>query len=427
MNTKLNRKQAPAYHQIKRINIPQAESGQLDNKLPYTILSGGSQEIVNIELSFDAGVCTSNQLLVATITNMMLLNGTKQHNAQQIADTFDYYGAEVRTDRNLDRANISLFCLNKHLDKLLPLFCEIVEESVFAESELKTLIANEKHKYIINHSKTATLATNAMFKLIFANHPYGRRAELTDYDKISAPILRDFHASHYCAANARLLIAGYVTDNVMKLINSTIGRIAYGKKTATQASPLMPMDGPKNEIIKKTDAVQSSLRMGMQAIKLDHPDTHLLNMLVTVLGGYFGARLMTNIRKEKGYTYGIYSVLQPFAQSGLLRIYGDIKSGCSKVVTDEVLKEMQKLKDEPISDNELALVKNYMMGELLQMFDGPFNCCDAVSRIVGLGSGLNFFEDEQNAILNAKPADLQAVANKYFKFDQMATVVAGNE
>jgi len=189
----------------------------------------------------------------------------------------------------------------------------------------------------------------------------------------------------------------------------------------------MPMDGPKHEIIKKTDAVQSSLRMGMQAIKLDHPDTHLLNMLVTVLGGYFGARLMTNIRKEKGYTYGIYSVLQPFAQSGLLRIYGDIKSGCSKIVTDEVLKEMQKLKDEPISDNELALVKNYMMGELLQMFDGPFNCCDAVSRIVGLGSGLNFFEDEQNAILNAKPADLQVIANKYFNFDQMATVIAGNE
>ena len=187
------------------------------------------------------------------------------------------------------------------------------------------------------------------------------------------------------------------------------------------------MAGPKSEIIKKSDAVQSSLRMGMQSIKLDHPDSHLLNMLVTVLGGYFGARLMTNIRKEKGYTYGIYSVLQPFAQGGLLRIYGDIKSGYSSVVVDEVKKEMQKLKDEPISAEELGLVKNYMMGELLQMFDGPFNCCDAVAKVINLGAGLKFFEDEQAAILNAKSSDLQALANKYFDFDQMATIIAGNE
>ena len=427
MSKELNRKKAPEYHQIKQINIPKAEYGTLDNKLPYTIISGGSQEIVNIELAFDAGACTSNQLLVATMANKMLLNGTKKHNAQQIADTFEYYGAEVRADRNLDRANLSLFCLNKHLDKLLPLFCEIVEDSVYPESELKTTIANEKHKFIVNHSKTATLATDAMFRTVFENHPYGRRAQLTDYDKISSPILRDFHASHYCAANGRLLVSGYVTDAVMAAINRTIGQIAYGTKNETQPTPLQPMAGPKTEIIKKADAVQSSLRMAMQAIKLDHPDQHLLNMLVTVLGGYFGARLMTNIRKEKGYTYGIYSVLQPFAQSGMLRIYGDIKSGYSAEVADEVRKEMQKLKDEPISEHELGLVKNYMMGELLQIFDGPFNCCEAIARVIDLGPGLKFFEDEQAAILNAKSSDLQAIANKYFDFDQMATIIAGNE
>ena len=427
MNMELNRKQAPAYHQIKSINIPRAESGLLDNKMPYTVLSGGSQEIVSIELSFDAGICSSNQLLVATFANMMLLNGTKHHNAQQIADAFDYYGADVRTDRSFDRANISLFCLNKHLDKLLPLFCEIIEDSVYAESELKTTIANEKHKFIINHSKTSTLANDAMFRIVFDKHPYGRRAQLTDYDKISSDILRDFHAKHYCAANGQLLIAGYVTDSVMKAVNSTIGQIKYGQKTETAAMPLTPMAGPKTEIIKKSDAVQSSLRMCSQSIKLDHPDSHLLNMLVTVLGGYFGARLMTNIRKEKGYTYGIYSVLQPLAQGGLLRIFGDIKSGYSSVVVDEVKKEMQKLKDEPISADELGLVKNYMMGEMLQMFDGPFNCCDAVAKAISLGPGLKYFEDEQAAILNAKSSDLQALANKYFDFDQMATIIAGNE
>jgi predicted Zn-dependent peptidase len=150
-------------------------------------------------------------------------------------------------------------------------------------------------------------------------------------------------------------------------------------------------------------------------------------MLTMVLGGYFGSRLMTNIRKEKGYTYGIYSILFPQVQSGLLRILGDIKSGFSSQVADEVRKEMQKLKDQPISNDEMALVRNYMMGEMLQMFDGPFTSCDAVAKAIDMGVGMKYFEDEQNSILNTKPSELQEMANKYFDLDNLATAIAGNE
>ncbi len=136
---------------------------------------------------------------------------------------------------------------------------------------------------------------------------------------------------------------------------------------------------------------------------------------------------MTNIRKEKGYTYGIYSILFPQIQSGLLRVMGDIKSGYSPQVADEVRKEMQKLKGQPISDAEMALVRNYMMGEMLQMFDGPFTSCDAVAKAIDMGVGIQYFEDEQNSILNTTPLELQEIANKYFDLDHLATAIAGNE
>ena len=427
MNKELNRQIAPEYHQITKINIPTDECGFLANKIPYHVLSGGSQEIVVVELLFNAGITYSSQLLVASTANTMLVSGTRNHTAQQIAETFDFYGADLRTDSNFDHASISLFCLNKYLDKLLPLFCEVIEESVFPETELTTVMTERKHKFIVNQTKTAFLANNAMYKMMFGSHPYGRRAELADYDLVTSDILQKFHAAHYCAANCRLMVAGYVTSQVMQTIEATIGKMKTGTKTSLKETLFEPIGSNKTQIIKREDAVQSSLRMGLRTIKMDHPDYHKLNMLTMVLGGYFGSRLMTNIRKEKGYTYGIYSRLNPQAQSGMLCVYGDIKAGHSQQVADEVRKEMQKLKDEPISDTEMALVRNYMMGELLQIFDGPFNSFDAVSRAIDLCSGIDYFDEEQATILNTQPADLQAIANKYFDLDNMVTAIAGNE
>ena len=426
MNKELNRQKAPVYHQITKINIPDIECGQLTNKVPYSILSGGSQELVYLELKFNAGH-TYADVLVSTFTSAMLVCGTKHHSAKQIADTFDFYGAELRADSNSDHAILSLFCMNKYIDKLLPLFCEIVEESVFPENELQIMIADKKNQFIVNHTKTSVLASDAMHKMVFGTHIYGRRAQLSDYDTINSDTLRKFYAKHYCAANSQLLVAGYVTNDVMKSIDATIGQLSAGQAVKPIIAPILPVSGDKTQIIKMGDAVQSSLRMGLATIKMDHPDYHKLHMLTMVLGGYFGSRLMTNIRKEKGYTYGIYSILFPQVQSGLLRILGDIKSGFSSQVADEVRKEMQKLKDQPISNDEMALVRNYMMGEMLQMFDGPFTSCDAVAKAIDMGVGMKYFEDEQNSILNTKPSELQEMANKYFDLDNLATAIAGNE
>lgn len=427
MNNELNRKKAPEFHQITHIDIPKITNGTLNNGICYNILAGGTQEIVYVELEFNAGTTYSNQALIASTTNIMLVEGTRNHTAQQIADTFDFYGASLRTDNNFDYAIVGLFCLNKYLDILLPLFCEIIEESIFPESELKTIIADKKHQYAVNQEKTEVLANNALYKQIFGEHPYARRAELADYDKVTSKTLIDFHKKHYSASNCRLLIAGFVTDNAMKTVEANIGKLSIGEKVSLAPKAITHIVDTKPLIIKKSYAVQSSLRMGLRTIKMDHPDFHKLSMLVTILGGYFGSRLMSNIREEKGYTYGIYSHLSSLSQSCLLRIAGDIKSGYSQKAAEEVRHEMQRLKDEPISQNELELVRNYAMGELLQLFDGPFNCTEAVAKTIDMGIGIKYFEDEQKTILDTTATDLQEIANKYFDLDQLSTVIAGNE
>jgi predicted Zn-dependent peptidase len=423
----LDRTKAPDFHLIDNIKIPQADTGQLSNKIPYHVLSGGSQELAYIELTFNAGTVSANQLLVARITNLMLVGGTSKHSAQQIADTIDFYGAEIRTDSNFDHAVIALFCLNKYLDKLLPLFCEMISESIFPESDLETLLSEKKHQLIVNKEKTGFLANNAMRELTFGKHPYGWHAEPADYDNITRNVLIDFHASHYHAGNCRLMAIGHITDTVMQMIDKTIGQLPVKENVVLSPTPLSEASATEPMFIKKDNAVQSSLRMGLQTVCMNHPDYHKINILVTILGGFFGSRLMKNIREEKGYTYGIYSVMQPQLQSGLLRIAGEIKSGYTMQVADEVRREMQNLKDNPVSNNELELVRNYMMGELLQTFDGPFTCSDAVEKAIDMGVGIDFYNKEQQAIMSVKPSDIQEIANKYFDLDKLTTAIAGNE
>lgn len=423
----LNRKNPPVIQQITNINIPKLETGFLTNGLPYSALSGGSQEFVYIHLTFNAGALYSNQKLVGTFTCNMLTCGTRNHTAQQIVDTFDFYGAEVQTSCSHDYANISIFCLNKYADKLLPLFCEIISESVFPESELKIAVTNQKHKWTEEHESTKVLAKEALLTQVFANHPYSRNAQLSDYDKITVDTLRDFHAKHYHAGNCHLIIVGYITNDVMKSIESSIGQMKTGEKAAATPIAIGETANTEPVIITKHTAMQTSLRMGCSTIKMQHPDYAKLNILLTVLGGYFGSRLMSNIREEKGYTYGISSTVVNYRQTGLLRIASEVKAGFALQVVDEIKKEMQRLKDEPISAEELNLVRNYMIGEMIQQFDGPLLSFDQIYKTVAYGIDMSYYTDLQNTIQNISAKELQETANKYFDFNRIATVIVGKE
>jgi len=423
----INRKNPPVTQKITEISIPKAAAGELDNKIPYQIIAGGSQELVCVHIHFNAGSIYSNQKLIASITNTMLTCGTSKHNAQQIADAFDFYGAELQTNCYHDIASVELFCLNKYLDKILPLYCEIISDSIFPENELKTELTKRKHKWLEDRENTKLLAQEEFFRLTLGEHPYARHAELEDYDKITAEALADFYSKHYHAGNCRMIVAGYVTDDVIQAINSTIGQMTANKPVAYKNTPIIEPANNQQSIIIKENAVQSSLRMGFSTITMQNPDFAKLHVLLTVLGGYFGSRLMSNIREDKGYTYGIYSHLMPRKQTSLLRIAGEIKAGFASTVVEEVKKEMQRLKDEPISNDEMNLVRNYMMGDLMQQFDGPFLSFNAIINTMAIDVDISYFTELQKTILNITTDELQATANKYFDLNRIATAIAGKE
>lgn len=422
----LNRKQQPKYQTVSEIILPEVQIKELDNNIKLHLLNGGSQDIVKIDLLIKAGAVHANKKIIAPLTSLMLNEGTKTKNAQQIAESFDFYGAFFQTATGNDNAFISLLTLSKHLEKILPTFIEILTESTFPENEMRTQTNRMLNHFLIQSEKTSFLARQEFFEQLFGkNHPYGAKNKAENYKNISAAELLDFYKQNYHSANFELIVSGKIDENLLTMINESFGKLPIGKVQAVCKTLKEKSKGEKLIVIEKPEAVQSSLYMGLKTINRSHADYLSLNILTTILGGYFGSRLMKNIREEKGYTYGIHSILSSFIQSGYLGIVADVKKEYAQQTFSEIEKEIRKLQSELVSQTELELVKNYLMGEMLQALDGPMLLSEAYKSVLSFGMNLDFYKQMTNKIKTISAEELLALANKYLKFEEMTKVVVG--
>ncbi len=422
---KLDRKIHPEYKTISNIVIPQVQKIKLSNGMPIHIMNGGSQDIVKIDLLVKAGAIYTNHKLEAPVTSIMLGEGTKDKNAHEIAEVFDYYGAYFMPSAEKDNAFVSMLSLNKYLDNTLPVYIDALTQSTMPQKELSILLERRKNNFFIESEKTSFLAREAFFEQLFGeNHPYGLKSKEEHYSQIDSNILLSFYKEHYNAANFELVLSGKINEAVLKTIDINFGKMPFAK-AITSNKIANSKNKKKLIVIKKSDAVQSSIRMGFKTVTKSHSDFLGLEILVTIFGGYFGSRLMKNIREEKGYTYGIHAMLVSLQQTGYIAVAADVKAENAKDAVVEIEREIEKLQNETISEEELALVKNFMMGEMLQSLDGTLSTSEVYKGLVQFGYGFSYFEKLKDKILGITAQELKNLANKYFVSEEMITVVAG--
>ena len=422
----LDRTKQPEYKEIKKIEIPSAEKITLDNNIPVYIIKDNVQDVVKLTLLFDAGIWWQSKMLQATSTNSLLMSGTKKYTELEIAQIADYYGAYFIPSADRDFASMSLFSLNKHFDKTLPVFEDLIKNPTFPEKEFNTYINKKKQQFIVESSKVKTLATREFAKTLFGEkHPYGYTSELSDFEKITSLDLKNFHLSNYTYDNVKIIIAGNVTDEIIKSINETFGNIWSKKKLHQDNNFSIKTSKQKEIIIPKENAVQSALKIGRVLFSRKHPDYIKMQVLNTVLGGYFGSRLMKNIREDKGYTYGIGSVVFPMKNDGYFAIVSEVNSGVCRDAVNEVYKEINELIQNPVPEDELQLVKNYMKGDMLKGFDGAFSIASKYRLLLENNLTEDYFQQFFNEIDNTTVSDIQKLAQKYLTNDNLINVIAG--
>ena len=412
----MDRKSTPAFRQIEKIDFIRASETRLDNGIPVYTVNAGMQDLVKIEFIFRNHYAAPPEVLTATTTNRMLAEGTKKHSAQQLADRVDYFGSFYETEENLDYNSVNLYTLNKYLEQTLPVLKEILCEPVFPEHELATYRQNTRQRLQVNMEKVSYLSRSHFHEILFGKqHPYGFRTELSHVDAISAESLKKYYSRCYNFSDCLIFVSGKVNDSVLAFLNATFGQINTSVPKTGPDENVLPMPFlEKNNFVRKPEAIQSAIRIGKLMFNKTHPDYHPMVVLNTVLGGYFGSRLMANLREDKGFTYGIGSSMVSLMQAGYFVISTEVAKEVSGQAIEEIYREIEKLRMKPVPTEELQQVKNYLSGSLMRSMDGAFNLSDRTKGLVLYGLDFSYFERYFNAIRTVTPDDLLAMASKYF-------------
>ncbi len=422
----LDRTLPPTYNPVARFDLIKPKHIAFANGLDAFVFNAGEQDLVRIEWIFENVFPWEDQTLLNTCACEMLLEGTSQYSSKQIAETVDFYGAFLVPEFGYDRSSLSLFTLNKHLQNLLPLVKAMLTDSIFPEQELTTYIRNNKQKLQVALKKNSFVARRLFNHAIFGQSRYGYVPEIADYDRITRDMLLFLFQQQYTPSNCTLVVSGKVTDEVMVSLEHLFGHEwnRIGQSISEETVPYFE-SGERLILDEREDALQSAIRLGSQSIQRNHPDFPGLQVANTILGGYFGSRLMTNIREDKGYTYSISSGLASLKHSAFFTIASEVGAEVTSATLIEIEREILRLRNEKVGDDELSLVKNYMMGSMLGSLENVFSHADKFKNAYFSGLGLEYYDYYTKVLRNIDAEEILRLANTYLDYDHMSKVIVG--
>ncbi|WP_018616165.1 M16 family metallopeptidase [Segetibacter koreensis] len=414
----LDRTVAPQIKDAVEFNLQLKKSEQftLDNGIPVYSINAGAQEVTLVELVFHAGNWHEDQNIIAGTTNFLLKNGTSKKSAFEINEHFEYYGAYLNRNCYNETANITLHCLNKYLKDVLPVVSELITDSVFKEEELAIYKQNQIQRLKVSLQKCDFVANRFIDEYLFGfDHPYGRYTSIPDFEALNRDKIVKFYNDYYINGKCIIFVAGNLPADIFQQLNTAFGHLPLNKNSiAEKRFTISPATEKKQRVINDPNGVQGAVRMARPFPNRHHPDFMKVQVLNNLFGGFFGSRLMSNIREDKGYTYGIHSYFENHVQDSAWMISTEAGRDVCEATIGEVYKEMEILKEELVDEEELLLVRNYMIGSILGDLDGPFQIIGRWKNYVLNGLDESYFYKSINTIKTISAEEIRQLAQKYF-------------
>jgi predicted Zn-dependent peptidase len=420
----LDRRIAPAAYPVEKVLFPRPSLYSLTNGIEVWVVSAGEQEVFKFELSTKAGAIHSPLAGVAGMTASLMKRGTSEHSAQEIHQDFDFFGAFWDVQASLDHGTFTVYGLNKHFDSLIPLVAEILQEATFPAEEVEKEIEIERQKTKLNWEKTSYAASQKFRAQLFPNDPYGRFTVAGDFDVLNQSTLIEQYEATWKTQNPVIFLSGKISEQQIKFLDQTLGQITFNSPLI-HIPTLQVASKPLKIREEKEDSVQSSIRFGLSAVSRTHSDYFNFSVMNTVLGGYFGSRLQKNIREEKGFTYGISSSLAPYPRGGYWVVGTDVNGENVNATLAEIKKEITILQNDLVPQEELEIVKSYLMGSFTGELTQAFDIAEKVRVIQLDGLAPDFFDQFQDSIQNIQAQDIRDMATKYLNLDKMHEVIVG--
>jgi predicted Zn-dependent peptidase len=418
----------PVARKLEPVTLREPEKYTLPNGIPVFQYNSGSQELVRIEMIFKAGSWYQEEPFTAMAANLMLQEGTAKRSAAAIAEALEYRGAYFETTAEKDNAYITLYTLNKHLEFTLPVLEEIIKEAAFSANEFGIMAGKQRQSLVVNQEKVNYLARTRFNALVFGReHPYGAYVNPEDIDELRLHDALQFYRDFYHSGNCSIMIAGKVPPELEGMLLRHFGGSDWNGRHPQRRVWKKNPENSSLQFISKPGALQSAIRIGRELFNRSHPDFTGMRVLNTVLGGYFGSRLMRNLREDKGFTYGVGSAAIPLHETGLFFITCEVGADATRQALDEIHNELAALRSSAVKKHELDLVKNYMSGTFLRSIDGPFAMADVYRSVMEDGLDTEYISRSLDTVMHITPAQLSELARRYLNPDDMHILVAGPE
>ena len=397
----------------------------LDNGVPVYTIDAGAQEVLQVELVFYAGNWFEQQNSVASATNSLIKNGTSNKSAFQLNEEFEYYGAYCNRACYNETAIVSLSALSKQIPALLPVIREIITDSVFSEEELNIYKQNSKQRLSVSLQKSDFVANRLSDAYLYGEqHPYGKYVNPEDIDALNSSLLKAHFQQYYVNGQCVIFVSGKLPADIEQHLNAAFGDLSL-KPFNNQLTTInqTPAVQKKYRIQNDVNGVQGAIRIARPFPNRHHPDFMKVMVLNTLFGGFFGSRLMSNIREEKGYTYGIHSYVQNHIHDSAWLISTEAGKDVCEATIEEIYKEMKLLRDDLVDEEELLLVRNYLIGTILGDLDGPFHIMGRWKNLILNNLTGDYFYKSIETIKTISAEELRDLAKKYLVPEQFYELV----
>lgn len=406
------------------VDIQLAEKHTLANGVALYTLASEDFEVLRFSFVFRAGSAVQTVPFSASAAANLLAEGSTEHSAQQIAEQLDYYGSWYDVNIDRDYAYISFATLSKFFDHTLAVAEEILLRPAFLEAELRTYAAKRRQRLAIDRTKVDVEAREAFARALFGpRHPYGISSSEELYDSLTRRDVVEFYRRFYTDERCFVVCSGRIGDHELQALGNLAGRLP--RRGVVEDPRFPPPETVHEAFVDHPGAVQSSLRLGRLLFPRQHPDFVGMQVVATALGGYFGSRLMQNLRERNGYTYGVVAAMVNFERAGYFAVATQVGTDVTRQALGEIYREIELLRTDPMPEEELALVKNMMTGEMMRILDGPFGIADVTIENILCGTDNHIIGENIRRIRSMTPDDVLKLARKYLAREDLVTVVAG--
>lgn len=424
----LDRTKAPDIKEIDAVSIQVAEVTHLSNGVKLHIIKSETQPVIRLDFVFKAGKVYENIKGASDLSAKMLFEGTQKYTAKEIAEKVAFYGASFDNTHGYDRTEYTLYCLSKYVTELLPVVLDVLQNPVFPAEEFKLLKKRNQQNLKIQRQKNNYLATHSFTKLIYGeDHPYVYGYDEGALDGLTLEDVKSFYFDNYSLKGLEIFVCGAIDDNLESLLIEEFSKIKAPTEKLASSHYTEANVADKEAFDQIKDSLQSSIRTGLAFPHILHPDFHRLTVLNEILGGYFGSRLMRNIREDKGYTYGIYSTISPKEKDSMFYIGTDVNYEVTENTLSEIRKEIKLLQTELVPEEELKTVQSYMIGKFLNNIATIFEQADKYKRIILYGLPMEYYSNYITTIRTITAEEIQELALKYLDIENLKTAVAGRK